>query len=310
MGSANSMNWLITDRRDCTVATAKSATNPVGDRDFNSEVFVYSGHGYNGYAMYNHPGDILFAFESSDLPSMTNCELAVWDCCNSASDFVFPGTSLVAVSIYRGAKTVIGWKPTIYDGWSTKYMNKLFFHLFEGLSVNNASVQTFSDYDFTVSIEARSILDGLVIAGDINNIIYPKNTYSHIIKSAALPAPLIENGYELIGIYQNDCVELYAKTINGIMTDDFIIKYYRDGQCFKTQKSPYTLSVNDKNAALSKYNSINIDVSDKDNYYYIFSGGELKLVKQIIENDGVYQKISLRDCGTGQNIDLNKVGVI
>lgn len=212
---------------------------------------------------------------------MSNCELAIWNCCESASKFIV--NSLVSASIDKGAKTVIGWTPLIYSPYSIYYMDSLFNYLESGYSVSQSSTRALSDRDYTSSEEARTILDGLVIAGNKDNIIFPVNKNEYEIHSFNLSSfQLFDiSEYNYAETYQEGNVKFYAKTVGNIITDDFIINYYEGGKLFKQYKSSYSLSGEDRNSMRKMIQSLNLSEEKTENLFFTNISGKIQLVEKI-----------------------------
>lgn len=81
------------------------------------------------------------------------------------------------------------------------------------------------------------------IQGDINNIIYPIDTYSSEIYSLnSNTNSYNKDDYDLVNENMDYGVKLYSRLINGIPTDDYYLKFYNNNKLVGIYKSSYTLS--------------------------------------------------------------------
>lgn len=281
LDSSNNMNLYIDTKHNMTVSRAKNETNALtGRRDFDSEIFVYSGHGSAGYACYDGLS-LLSWFGASELPDMSNCELAIWDCCESNKKYII--RSLVSESLNKGAKTVIGWTESIPAASAEKYMDRLFEQLTLGLSVKEASNNSIAQNSFAAT---NAIVSSISIQGNVNNIIYPIDTYSYEINSFESDAILRnKEDYSLVNENIDYGVKLYSRLINGIPTDDYYLEFYNDDKLIGTYKSNYTLS-NSVIASIiessPQIENVGLTFTDQSNLSlsYTYINGELRLVEK------------------------------
>lgn len=235
---SNWMNWYVTKKAGMTSARAKSEIIPyMGERDFNSEIFIYSGHGNPGILGYE--GSSPF-FTSLDLPDMSQCELAIFAACHSATATAAL-KSIVQQSIDNGAKSVIGWKTEIDDEDSNTFLYKFLHALYYGDTVTEAKNHATQSSKFNYAI---AIVNGIVLAGDASNRLFPRNVSSSTNSSLA---EIAENNlyqrenYTLVAY--NCGIKLYTRMINGIPSDDFYMDYFdSNGNYIESWKSPNTLS--------------------------------------------------------------------
>ena len=235
---SNWMNWYVTKKAGMTSARAKSEIIPyMGERDFNSEIFIYSGHGNPGILGYE--GSSPF-FTSLDLPDMSQCELAIFAACHSATATAAL-KSIVQQSIDNGAKSVIGWKTEIDDEDSNTFLYKFLHALYYGDTVTEAKNHATQSSKFNYAI---AIVNGIVLAGDASNRLFPRNVSSSTNLSLA---EIAENNlyqrenYTLVAY--NCGIKLYTRMINGIPSDDFYMDYFdSNGNYIESWKSPNTLS--------------------------------------------------------------------
>lgn len=235
---SNWMNWYVTKKAGTTSARAKSEIIPyMGERDFNSEIFIYSGHGNPGILGYE--GSSPF-FTSLDLPDMSQCELAIFAACHSATATAAL-KSIVQQSIDNGAKSVIGWKTEIDDEDSNTFLYKFLHALYYGDTVTEAKNHATQSSKFNYAI---AIVNGIVLAGDASNRLFPRNVSSSTNSSLA---EIAENNlyqrenYTLVAY--NCGIKLYTRMINGIPSDDFYMDYFdSNGNYIESWKSPNTLS--------------------------------------------------------------------
>ena len=191
----DNMNFAFDHMEQITSSAAKQGINSITNYHyFNSEIFVYSGHGipaaasYNGYAETSSSANKVVSY---DLPDMSNCELVIWDCCYSAVDYHghdefgdYTVESLAAASIARGARTVIAWNSSMCSWFTENFMNFLFEEIEKGLSINNAYLNALSRVSLLThsstcgcgdSSETSVFVQEARIYGDLNHIIYPIN---------------------------------------------------------------------------------------------------------------------------------------
>ena len=150
-----------------------------GYRDYNVEIFVYSGHGTEDGLVYNGVNSIY----ARDLPDMSNCELVIWDCCMS-NNTNSRGESLANQAILKGARTVIAWNGEVCSTFTSKYVNFLFEEIAAGKSIGNASssalVRAKTAYEHSTSncncsvpnVTSEQFASSLVIYGDLNHVIF------------------------------------------------------------------------------------------------------------------------------------------
>ena len=235
---SNWMNWYVTKKAGMTSARAKSEIIPyIGERDFNSEIFIYSGHG--NPAILGYEGSSPF-FTSLDLPDMSQCELAIFAACHSATATAAL-KSIVQQSIDNGAKSVIGWKASIYDSDSNIFLYKFLHALYYGDTVTEAKNHATQSSQFNYT---EAIVAAIVLAGDASNRLFPRNvsssTNSSLAEIAANNLYQREN-YTLVAY--NCGIKLYTRMINGIPSDDFYMDYFdSNGNYIESWKSPNTLS--------------------------------------------------------------------
>ena len=81
------------------------------------------------------------------------------------------------------------------------------------------------------------------IQGDINNIIYPIDTYSSEIYSLnSNTNSYNKDDYDLVNENMDYGVKLYSRLINGIPTNDYYLEFYNNNKLVGIYKSSYTLS--------------------------------------------------------------------
>lgn len=242
LGYSNRMNWYVDNKPNMTVDRAKQETNPItGERDFNSEIFIYSGHGYTGGLSYEGG---LSAFLAKDLPNMSNCELAIFGSCDSAASTLLQ-KSMVQQSLKNGAKSAIGWSKSIGNPESNSYLYRFLDALRSGYTIWDASQFATEDPQFT---ETNTIISSLVVDGDTTRCLFPLseinatnvNTAECFIQNSAI---LSKDKYTLVAYNKNCGVKLYTRMINGIPSDDFYMDYFdSNGNHTRSWKSPNTLS--------------------------------------------------------------------
>lgn len=306
LDSSADMNLKYVHKNNMTVARAKTECDELtGKRDFNSEIFVYSGHGYNGYACYD--GSSIFNyFGASELPSMSNCELAVWDCCQSSKKYLI--RSLVSESIEKGAKTVIGWYESIPAIAAEDYMDRLFEQLALGKTVKQASDASIVQNHFA---STDVIVSSITIAGNNDNIIFPINEYSYEINQQSALA-YNQSGYMLVNENMEYGAKVYSKLINGIPTDDFYVEFYNHGELTSVYKSPYFLTAETMSAVLESQPQASVlyysSDSIQNNLSYADIDGNLTLIQRreiLTEANGVtFVNVKFYNMETGLEVVL------
>ena len=177
------MNFYYKHREEISGITAKKSLEMeiTNYRDFNVEIFFYCGHGGAGGIAYDRYTS-LDEFYADELQDMSNCELAIWDCCKSnAVDSL--GYSMAQQSIAKGAKTAIGFDINICSGFGNAYTNYLFEELAKGKTVGVASQIALSKVSSTfthasncgcgLSYTTQDFINATKVLGDINNVIFP-----------------------------------------------------------------------------------------------------------------------------------------
>ena len=130
------MNWNLDTKELISAANASIAIHSAtGASDFQSDVFVYNGHGGPGYACYEG-SDMSSYLSAPQIPSMIGCELAIWASCQSAA--LSNGTSMAHASFAKGAKTVLGWSKSINAGDTQVFFNTFWDQISRGKSIDQA----------------------------------------------------------------------------------------------------------------------------------------------------------------------------
>lgn len=126
------------------------------------------------------------------------------------------------------------------------------------------------------------------IQGDINNIIYPIDTYSSEIYSLNSNTNSYNKAdYDLVNENMDYGVKLYSRLINGIPTDDYYLEFYNNNKLVGIYKSSYTLSdsliesIMDNPVYVENVKPItNHQINPTLSYTYI--DGELRLIEKRI----------------------------
>lgn len=126
------------------------------------------------------------------------------------------------------------------------------------------------------------------IQGDINNIIYPIDTYSSEIYSLnSNTNSYNKDDYDLVNENMDYGVKLYSRLINGIPTDDYYLELYNNNKLVGIYKSSYTLSdsliesIMDNPVYVENVKPItNHQINPTLSYTYI--DGELRLIEKRI----------------------------
>ena len=168
-------------RDHLTANLAYSSTDVIsGYRDYNVEIFIYSGHGSENGLTYNGVNSIY----ARDLPDMSNCELVIWNCCMSDNTNA-SGESLANQAILKGARTVIAWNGTICSTFTRRYVDLLFEEIETGKTIGDASaaalIRVQNDYEHSTSncqceysdYTSANFASCLRIYGDLNHVIFP-----------------------------------------------------------------------------------------------------------------------------------------
>lgn len=285
LDSSAEAGWYVTNKPGMTVSRAKQETNALtGYRDFDSEIFVYSGHGNPGFLYYEQKGSLSTDpyFWADYLPDMSHCELVVWAACRSAQESTGLGMSMVSQSIAMGAKTAIGWSDSIGDFSTNTYLDNLFTALAFGNTVYLASQRAIEVSNFTL---VNAIVTSLVLAGDTGNCLIPRHTMYLVApadKSQAMEYNAIDaSRYTLVAENESCGVKLYTRMLNGIPTDDFYLEYYDERGTFTgIWKSPYTL--NDETIMRFETEQATFiskkTMAEKENWLYSYIKGVWQLV--------------------------------
>ncbi|MBQ9098596.1 MAG: RICIN domain-containing protein [Clostridia bacterium] len=301
----NQMNILFNHKTNMTVAQAKASLS-----DFNADIFVYSGHGASGYACYEK--SVFGMFDADDLPDMSNCELAVWDCCKSALPSW--GDSVASKSVENGARAAVGWSDEIRAGYSEDFMDVFFRWLSWGSSVRDAARYAICEHSHFV--KARTLAENLVIFGDSSSVLYPDNTNAGNMPSCNhsdhTTLDLYLSNYALMVENVSLGIRVYNRMIEGIPTDDYFIEYYDDsGVVTEVHKSEYTLTEEDYASAMNQIAQLHqsniatasVEENISYEYYFQYIAGELRVVEERISvNDMGYEICTVYDALTGEVI--------
>lgn len=265
------INFHFTQRSNASAEMAQSATNSLtGLRDFNSEIFLYFGHGSPGYACY----DGTEWFDARDLPDMSNCELAIWGACKS--DVQGPNlAALHSETLDRDAKTIITWGDNINVYHIQSYVQKLLVGITSGKSVYAASQYALATGDFA---STEAIATSIHLAGiNLYHVIFPHpatNMATSAIGSidttnASIQQVWNRSEYELVVENASIGVKLYSRMVNGIASDDYFVEFYdQNGNLTEIQKSEHTMQDSDIAVAteqLNQYAAMNRTAVDSTN---------------------------------------------
>lgn len=227
-----------------SASDARVGTVPITGFDhFNSEIFLYAGHGIPGYAMYNGTNKNTY-LSAQQLPDMSNCELAIWANCKSAKAPLF-GDSMAEKSYNNGAKTSIGWSIDIKQIHMRPYVINFIDNLLQGMTIEAASNAALSTLVNTPNLEADIVADfvkEIEYYGSKNNVIFPVASTAAQHINAYNNTVIHDVEYTLVA--ENNAVgwKMYARMINGIMTDDYYVEFYDGEKLVDVTKSYYTMS--------------------------------------------------------------------
>lgn len=283
-------NFQANIKMDMTVDRAGNEThNLTGLRDFNSEIFVYIGHGASGYAKYE--GSSIFSyFDADDLPDMSNCDLAVWVSCLSAAPTW--GDSMYSKSLEEGARAAIGWTDSIQVIIAGTYVDDLFKWLALGASIREASHYAICENNIH---DTNAVVSSMRISGDLDFIIFPGDINftppcNHSVDSLL---DINTSKYTLVSENESMGTKLYSRTVYGIPTDDFYLEFYENGILTGVYKSEYTMTDIDYEIAKEQVEALNAvneltSIACTNNlaqseYYFLYVDGELVLVEKQVE---------------------------
>lgn len=225
-----------------------STSEHTGYDHFNSEIFLYAGHGDKGFAKYGSENEDEY-LSSQQLPDMSNCELAIWGCCLSAKAPLF-GDSMAEKSYEMGAETVLSWKVNINQALLYVYVTVLLNQLKMGATVSAASSAALEQVSRNTNVEAKEVtnfIEKFVSFGNMSNVIYPINqTFAMFVNEMNLDSfsvmEINKDAYVLVAENENMGWKMYARMINGIMANDFYIEFYDNGVLTNVSKSAYTMT--------------------------------------------------------------------
>lgn len=309
--SLEEMNYKVTHRQEIKKSQAVFKTDPLtGYKDFNADIFAYTGHGTEGAALYDE-----FELESSSsgstillstqLPQdMSNCQLAVWLCCKSASDTTI--SSMARASVENGAKTAIGFSSGIYNDCTEMFFDRFCYYLTQGVTVQRATINARTDLlnwaeriaaDYpleNVPEKAGEMVESMRIFGDANNVIFPRQELNSIsttnanLTTSEHARLLNRAAYTLIVDDLDSGIKRYVRMINGIPTDDYFVEFYEGNTLVQIYKSQHTLTdeeVTTANAKVAEMIAINstsqaVGNADEAEFLFIRINGELQLLRK------------------------------
>ena len=292
------MNYRFLHREDMTVSQAEeTCVSLTGYRDFNAEIFVYAGHGLYGNARYDGT-NIWNSFDANSLPDMSNCDLAIWACCNSASPT--SGDSMGSVSYENGAKVVFSWKGKIKNS----HLECFLFHLFDSLN-GGATISAAKNYALSklmenstyIPSEVEDFVNDIEVYGDEQFIVFPITTNNISLQNiSVVESAVIANPDDYTLVAENDSVgwKMYARMINGIMADDYYIEFYDGNKLIGVQKSCYTMTnadVADATTQINQYVLENSNLQSDSNaesseYVICYISNEWRLIEKVAVTSG------------------------
>lgn len=311
----NEMGWRNSHKFDLTTEDALSSNNI---SDFNSDVFFYTGHGNPGEVTYRHASLYEESLLSPDLPTMSNCKLAFWGACNSATAYEhwlwsdYP--SMVQQSISNGADVAIGWTEIINSTALEWFSEKLFYHIKNGASISNAVqlaileintdetlVWPPDEYEWpddeeqgapTLYEAAKNVVDSYYVMGNHNLVLHPvQNPTNNISSVQTMTTPINYDKAEYTLVAENDMagIKMYSRLINGISSDDYFLEFYSDGELTYTWKSSALIENTNTQDMMSQSNTFLAlsENSNPENFHYRYVDGEWQLFeKSIAVKDG------------------------
>ncbi len=285
INAMKNIGWLNNDREDQTTGEAHTDTNVLGQRDFNSDLFMYTSHGAPGYITYDE-----LPFHSSDLPDMSNCELAVWLNCESAlADPALELNSMAQQSILNGACAAIGWATTIDSDEANTFAQYYFWNLSQGETVYVAAQHTITQ--ITNYPKVDDIISAIQFFGNQNLVLHyvPPSPEPLALAMTAVTPAFDKSEYTLMVENDSIGVKLYCKLVNGITTDDYYIECYKDGKLTDVKKSDYTFTAADVSAMTAQANSIlasNTSVNAENLHYSYTDNGWHLVEKRVTAHEG------------------------
>ncbi len=271
-GHIESLGYSIDTKSLISASEALEATHAVtGISDFQSDIFIYNGHGEKGSLEY----DLVDPLDVNNLPNMEGCKLAIWAACESAKNKLL--VNFVSKSIAQGADAAIGWSKTIDVEDTRLFMKSFFGALAAGDSIDEAQRYALSlpaccctnedDYeavkytcncaqsDITCPCENSyshynyiyGILDSLVIQGNVDVVLLPASgtaaAMTASLETTEMQSQVMfdKSAYTLMLENTSTGAKLYSKLMNGIPTDDIYIEYYKNGVLVDTYKSDFNL---------------------------------------------------------------------
>ena len=315
------LNFSFDHKRQKTAQEAKTQTHKLYENselnndlasDFNSEIFMYSGHGAAGIAAYEGTAgqELRAAFFNQD---MSNCELAIWDCCLSAVYYSENGQyhSLASKSLENGANAVMAWDMSPCTGYTRPFIKFLFEEIQKGKSIRDASY----DALLTLAEQEENHIDGCevcylsndtiekvvsnaLVSGNIDHIIYPiyESNDIPIVTESSIITKIAQNDFEYTLVAENNTlgIKMYTKMINGIKTEDFFLEFYNDkGELTKVYKSDKIIDEQEIVLAektiehvKQRKNENIVEQNTAEEYRFCYVNDELRLAKlQFVPDD-------------------------
>lgn len=249
----------------------------------NSEVFVFSGHGFYdpnalryGFAVkFGNDNDANY-FRIEDLPELSNVKIALWSSCYSSNSNNQYGQSFASQSVLNGAKCSIGFEGSVYISSLVSFTNNFFYYLYNG-----HNVQTAASYAANL-LPANDIGRNYEIFGDLNTKLIDANVnYRNVGSFLSLEEKLlIETLKDDENYLINDLgnIKQYFKKVNGLPTTTYYSVYYENNQPIKIEESKNENV--DRDVRPVKYSDIDlnhygikIESSTSNKYYHDFGDG-------------------------------------
>lgn len=248
-------------------------------RYINSDIFMYSGHGSEGYITLPSSSTI----SESEIRNETNyrmcsTNLALWNACYSAVEPNNSATSIMNASVESGAKCAVGWASEVNPNSLVTWTNKFFDELKNGNSVNDAKNSACSQivlfYD-NCRTKCRVAGNSSTRIVTVSNSTSNNNSGQELLENE-LQVNL--NKYNYCFYEFEDGSKRYYRTINGILTNEYYDVYPNN----YIIKSNHTLDPE----SVNKATSLNISELEDD--------CQLTIEKAETKNGLVYQLEELK----------------
>ena len=196
-------------------------------RYINSDIFMYSGHGHEGYITLPS-SEVISETTLINEPaySMHSTNLALWNACYSA---VTPtnssALSMIDASVQSGAKCAVGWNDEVYPNSLVIWTDNFFDEIHDGYSVLDSAISSSSQF-LLMFDHCRTACR---MAGDntISILAEPNSSTNSISSQETLKLEMQENlnkySYSIFELEDNS--KRYYRTINGTITNEYYDEY-------------------------------------------------------------------------------------